>query len=190
MSCLFCRPSVSCAATCRCTRLFPPRRRQSMLAVVLIEIRSVPTERSRGRHNPRVVKRKMSGFPAGRHRPAAAGFATTRTSKSCRPSCRKPSIASRRRRSHPLPQLPRPLRISRSRKVRQSRIASTMSGLGASADCPGSITAGNGDSICEPLINGSPVSVINSVARSGATNYTLNDTVLRQAAIMRKGRRA
>ena len=53
-----------------------------------------------------------------------------------------------------------------------------MSGLGASADCPGSITAGNGDSICEPLINGSPVSVINSVARSGATNYSLNDTVL------------
>ena len=34
-----------------------------MLAVVLIEIRSVPAERSRGRHNPRVVKRKMSGFP-------------------------------------------------------------------------------------------------------------------------------
>ena len=32
-----------------------------MLAVVLIEIRSVPAERSR--HNPRVVKRKMSGFP-------------------------------------------------------------------------------------------------------------------------------
>src|SRR4051794_13871904 len=34
-----------------------------MLAVVLVEIRSVPAERSRGRHNPRVVKRKMSGFP-------------------------------------------------------------------------------------------------------------------------------
>jgi hypothetical protein len=34
-----------------------------MLAVVLVEIRSVPAERSRERHNPRVVKRKMSGFP-------------------------------------------------------------------------------------------------------------------------------
>jgi hypothetical protein len=33
-----------------------------MLAVVLVEIRSVPAERSRGRHNPRVVKRKMSNF--------------------------------------------------------------------------------------------------------------------------------
>jgi hypothetical protein len=60
MSCLFCIPSASCAATCRCTPPFPPHRRQSMLAVVLVEIRSVPAERSRGRHNPRVVKRKMS----------------------------------------------------------------------------------------------------------------------------------
>jgi hypothetical protein len=30
---------------------------------VLIEIIAVPAERSRGRHNPRVVKRKMSSFP-------------------------------------------------------------------------------------------------------------------------------
>jgi hypothetical protein len=148
-----------------------------MLAVVLVEIRSVPAERSR--HNPRVVKRKMSGFPAGRPRPAAAGFATTSTSKSCRPPCRKWSIASRRHRSHPLTQLPRPLRISQSRKVRRSRIASTMSGLGASADCPAPIIAGRGVSICEPLINGSPVSVIYSAARCGTTNYSLNDTVLR-----------
>jgi hypothetical protein len=34
-----------------------------MLELVLIEITAVPAERSRGRHNPRVVKRKMSGFP-------------------------------------------------------------------------------------------------------------------------------
>jgi hypothetical protein len=34
-----------------------------MLDLVLIEITAVPAERSRGRHNPRVVKRKMSGFP-------------------------------------------------------------------------------------------------------------------------------
>jgi hypothetical protein len=45
-----------------------------MLAVVLIEIRSVPAERSRGRHNPRVVKRKMSGFPTrSRAAPACGG---------------------------------------------------------------------------------------------------------------------
>jgi hypothetical protein len=34
-----------------------------MLELVLIEITAVPAERSRGRHHPRVVKRKMSGFP-------------------------------------------------------------------------------------------------------------------------------
>ena len=34
-----------------------------MHELVLIEILALPAERSRGRHNPRVVKRKMSGFP-------------------------------------------------------------------------------------------------------------------------------
>ena len=34
-----------------------------MHELILIEIMAVPAERSRGRHNPRVVKRKMSGFP-------------------------------------------------------------------------------------------------------------------------------
>jgi hypothetical protein len=34
-----------------------------MLQLVLIEILAVPAEQSRGRHNPRVVKRKMSSFP-------------------------------------------------------------------------------------------------------------------------------
>jgi len=34
-----------------------------MLELILIEIVAVPAERSRGRHNPRVVKRKMSSFP-------------------------------------------------------------------------------------------------------------------------------
>ena len=33
-----------------------------MVALILIEIVALPAERSRGRHNPRVVKRKMSGF--------------------------------------------------------------------------------------------------------------------------------
>ena len=33
-----------------------------MVELILIEIVAVPTERSRGRHNPRVVKRKMRGF--------------------------------------------------------------------------------------------------------------------------------
>ena len=34
-----------------------------MHELVLIEIIALPAERGRGRHNPRVVKRKMSGFP-------------------------------------------------------------------------------------------------------------------------------
>jgi len=34
-----------------------------MTEIILIEIRAVPAERSRGRYNPRVVKRKMSNFP-------------------------------------------------------------------------------------------------------------------------------
>jgi hypothetical protein len=34
-----------------------------MHELILIEILAVPAERSRGRHNPRVVKRKMSSFP-------------------------------------------------------------------------------------------------------------------------------
>ena len=34
-----------------------------MTELILIEIVAVPAERSRGRHNPRVVKRKMSNFP-------------------------------------------------------------------------------------------------------------------------------
>jgi hypothetical protein len=34
-----------------------------MVALILIEIVALPAERSRGRHNPRVVKRKMSSFP-------------------------------------------------------------------------------------------------------------------------------
>ena len=35
-----------------------------MVELILIEIVAVPAERSRGRHNPRAVKRKMSGFKA------------------------------------------------------------------------------------------------------------------------------
>jgi hypothetical protein len=42
---------------------FPPRQRRRMVDLILLEIVSVPAERSRGRHNPRAVKRKMSNFP-------------------------------------------------------------------------------------------------------------------------------
>lgn len=34
-----------------------------MRELILVEIIAEPAERSRGRHNPRVVKRKMSNFP-------------------------------------------------------------------------------------------------------------------------------
>ncbi len=41
---------------------FPPRRRRRMVELILIEIMAVPAERSRGKHRPRAVKRKMSNF--------------------------------------------------------------------------------------------------------------------------------
>jgi hypothetical protein len=34
-----------------------------MVELIRLEIVAVPAEQSRGRHNPRVVKRKMSSFP-------------------------------------------------------------------------------------------------------------------------------
>jgi len=34
-----------------------------MAELILLEILALPAERSRGRHNPRVIKRKMSNFP-------------------------------------------------------------------------------------------------------------------------------
>ena len=43
-----------------------------MQQLVLLEILAAPAEQSRGRHNPRVVKRKMSSFPTtARAAPAA-----------------------------------------------------------------------------------------------------------------------
>jgi hypothetical protein len=42
-----------------------------MVELILIEITAVSAERSRGRHNPRVVKRKMSNFPTKSRAPAA-----------------------------------------------------------------------------------------------------------------------
>ena len=43
-----------------------------MQQMVLVEILAVPAEQSRGRHNPRAVKRKMSSFPTkGRAAPGA-----------------------------------------------------------------------------------------------------------------------
>ena len=43
-----------------------------MYELILIEIIAVPAERSRGRHNPRVVKRKMSNFPTKSRSAASA----------------------------------------------------------------------------------------------------------------------
>jgi hypothetical protein len=44
-----------------------------MVELILIEIVAVPAERSRGRHNPRVVKRKMSGFKTKARAAPASG---------------------------------------------------------------------------------------------------------------------
>ena len=43
-----------------------------MTELILIEILAVPAEHSRGRHNPRVVKRKMSNFPTKSRSAASA----------------------------------------------------------------------------------------------------------------------
>jgi hypothetical protein len=44
-----------------------------MAELILLEILALPAERSRGRHNPRVIKRKMSNFPTrARAAPAPA----------------------------------------------------------------------------------------------------------------------
>jgi hypothetical protein len=44
-----------------------------MAELILLEILALPAERSRGRHNPRVIKRKMSTFPTrARAAPAPA----------------------------------------------------------------------------------------------------------------------
>ena len=37
-----------------------------MVELILIEILAVPADRSRGKHRPRVVKRKMSSYPIRR----------------------------------------------------------------------------------------------------------------------------
>ncbi|HET6519248.1 MAG TPA: hypothetical protein VFG47_05450 [Geminicoccaceae bacterium] len=44
-----------------------------MVELILIEIVAVPAECSRGRHNPRVVKRKMSGFKTKARAAPASG---------------------------------------------------------------------------------------------------------------------
>jgi hypothetical protein len=44
-----------------------------MHELILLEIIAVPAERSRGRHNPRVVKRKMSNFPTKTRAAPASG---------------------------------------------------------------------------------------------------------------------
>jgi hypothetical protein len=43
-----------------------------MTELILVEILAVPAEHSRGRHNPRVVKRKMSNFPTKSRSAASA----------------------------------------------------------------------------------------------------------------------
>jgi hypothetical protein len=42
---------------------FPPEGRTRMEQAILLEILVRPADQSRGRHNPRAVKRKMSSFP-------------------------------------------------------------------------------------------------------------------------------
>ena len=48
---------------CPRKRAFPPAQRQIWLDSMLAEIATKQSEKSRGKTNPRGIKRKMSGFP-------------------------------------------------------------------------------------------------------------------------------
>ena len=56
-------PCAWSGASCRCSRLFPPRDRLALHEQVLDEILEERVASSRGRQVPRGVKRKMSGYP-------------------------------------------------------------------------------------------------------------------------------
>ncbi len=57
------------AASSRFLWLFPPRHRKAFHEAVLEEILEERVGSSRGRRNPRGVKRKMSGYPLRRNQP-------------------------------------------------------------------------------------------------------------------------
>src|SRR3954463_9333516 len=61
-----CPSSTRCGLSggiCRFMPRFPPQPPHQVHKMHLIEIIGTPAEQSRGRHHPRVVKRKMSNFP-------------------------------------------------------------------------------------------------------------------------------
>ena len=55
-------PVESSGGDCRVPALFPPERRQAWLDSVLAEIASGRAVRSRGKRNPRGVRRKMTAY--------------------------------------------------------------------------------------------------------------------------------
>jgi len=61
--CRSCMPCAWCAASCRCSRLFPPQHRLALHEEVLDEILEKRVASFRDRQVPRGVKRKMSGYP-------------------------------------------------------------------------------------------------------------------------------
>ena len=84
---------------------FPPRRRRRMVELIRLEIVAVPAEQGRGRHNPRVVKRKMSSFPT-KARAVASSRPVFRSEEHIRivapvgmPEFRAPPAALRQQRS-------------------------------------------------------------------------------------------
>ena len=139
-----CLSSTRCASSggiCPSMPRFPPRRRRRMVELILIEIMAVPAERSRGKHRPRVVKRKMSGFPTkSRAAPVAQQvFHYDAHIQSLLPKTR-PSPASRRR--PPAPSRSRGSDPAPSRRRRTAaRPGSSMSDPGAAAVCHEPFTA-------------------------------------------------
>src|SRR4051812_11416422 len=102
-----CRPKgkTLSGGICRSMPRFPPRRRRRMVELIRLEIVAVPAEQSRGRHNPRVVKRKMSSFPT-KARAVASSRPVFRSEEHIRivapvgmPEFRAPPAALRQQRS-------------------------------------------------------------------------------------------
>ena len=146
-----------------------------MLELVLIEITAVPAERSRGRHNPRVVKRKMSGFPT-KARASPPPRQVFRYAEHVRIVA--PAAGSQRRshrRSPPRPCRRRSELEGHRPRPTAARLGSSTSDPGGPAACRASPTAPVTIWTCVPSITGW---LALEQASAQATVAALNSTVL------------
>jgi hypothetical protein len=146
-----------------------------MVALILIEIVALPAERSRGRHNPRVVKRKMSSFPT-KARAAPPSRQVFRYAEHIRIVA---PVAGSAHRAPPIPPLPCRRQSGlegRRAKPAPVRLGSSTSALGGPAACRASPTAPVTIWTCAPSIAG--WRALEQVSAQTAVDV-LNSTVLR-----------